>query len=546
MGQGANGWPAATDPARADREPSIDLAKQRSNQLGGPQHRRATLNGRTRLSLIAVAALATAGGTPAQAQFAGSYAPPTWTTTQDNPGSRVDTSGAPGSITLIAPNVGSSLSLITYSNIARLPGLYRFNWNFTNTIAEEDLPGFTINNNQQLFSQFDPALASQSGTEIYSLRRGDSFGFFIDSDSDSDAGILTISDFLYPVLYSSSIQPYADIQSVSLDAIKNQREMVLSQAGTCEQRGWIISEHSSTQPAKQADSHSTCIFISGGYASGSINGSATLGSYDSGNSSSAFGLEWKPAKPWAIGAAYGFGTANLSNFNFQETSAKLSSNINSVNAYGIYQPDEHWKIAAITGYSNFSHSGNRTFLGETANAQFSSSGYTAGLQASYEFQLKQGSKANPKPNPIRIRPLLSLAWAGNDQAGFTETGDAFLLKVNGQSSNSLIATAGTAIAAPIALNKAGTTVITPRAGVAFQYDMLANNLSNRSITASPVEFPTASFTETGQNRGSNTLYLDFGADLQINRNFGLYADVNYQAFSNGNELGYRGGLRANF
>jgi uncharacterized protein with beta-barrel porin domain len=286
--------------------------------------------------------------------------------------------------------------------------------------------------------------------------------------------------------------------------------------------------------------------VSGAYASGNINGSVSLGSYNSGNTSSAYGVEWKPGEQWAIGAAYGYGTANLSDFNFQGSSAQINSNINSINAYGVYQPDKNWKIAAITGYSNFSHSGYRTFLGDTAKANFSSTGYTAALQASYEFRLRQDSKPSSSLNPIRIRPLVNLAWAGNDQAGFTETGNTFLLNVNGQASNSLIATAGTAIELPIALNKARTTVLTPRAGLAYQYDMLANSTSNRTISATAVDVPSLSLTETGQNRGSNTLYLDFGADLQINRNFGLYADVNYQAFSNGNELGYRGGLRANF
>ena len=516
------------------------------------------MNRRTRLGLIGTLALA-ASGTPAWAQFSGSYAPPTWTTTQDNSNGTVNTGGAPGSIVLTAPGIVGNTNggSITYSNTANLTGVYSFNWNFTNTQNnDDDLPQFVTNGIATTFSQYilGTNLFSQNGSEAYSLKAGDTFGFrILDSDNDSFIGILTISNFLYPtpnplrpVLYSSAIQPYADIQSVSLDAIKNQRELILSQAGNCQQRGWVISDRSTTEPTKQSDSRSACIFISGGHASGSINGSPSLGSYDSDNTSSAYGVEWKPAKPWAIGAAYGYGTANLSNFNFQDNTARLNSNINSFNAYGVYQPDNHWKIAAIAGYSNFSHSGHRSFLGDTANAQFSANGYTAGLQASYEFQLKQQRKPNQSLSPIRIRPLISLAWAGNGQTGFTETGDAFLLNVDGQSSNSLIATAGTAIEAPIALNKAGTTVITPRAGVAFQYDMLANNLSNRSITATAVELPTASFTEAGQNRGANTLYLDLGADLQISKSFGLYVDVNYQAFSNGNELGYRGGLRASF
>lgn len=50
-------------------------------------------------------------------------------------GSKVDTSNAPASITLIAPNAGPGIIDLTYSNIARLTGLYRFDWKFTNTVA---------------------------------------------------------------------------------------------------------------------------------------------------------------------------------------------------------------------------------------------------------------------------------------------------------------------------------------------------------------------------------------------------------------------------
>jgi outer membrane autotransporter protein len=50
----------------------------------------------------------------------------------------------------------------------------------------------------------------------------------------------------------------------------------------------------------------------------------------------------------------------------------------------------------------------------------------------------------------------------------------------------------------------------------------------------------------GQNRGANSVYLDLGADLQINPQVVLYASVNYQAFTNGDQLGCQGGVRVKF
>lgn len=109
-----------------------------------------------------------------------------------------------------------------------------------------------------------------------------------------------------------------------------------------------------------------------------------------------------------------------------------------------------------------------------------------------------------------------------------------------------MATLGASLEAPLPLNSSKTTVLTPRVGVAYQYDFLANQNGNKSITAALQADPTRFSTEVGQNRGANSVYLDLGADLQINPNLVLYASVNYQAFTNGNQFGYQGGVRVKF
>lgn len=352
----------------------------------------------------------------------------------------------------------------------------------------------------------------------------------------------------FPSFSSTSLQPYADMQSIGLDALKNQRELVLNQAGDCDQKGWVVYDSNKTKAtSKTKKNQSLCVFAEGGYATGTINGTDTLAGYSTGNASSAYGVEWKPSKQWAVGASYGYGTTNLSNFNFQDTTSSISSNINSGNIYGVYRPDKHWKIAALFGYSDFSYSGSRTYLGDTANAKYSASGYTAALQASYDIPLSRdyNNKKNPL-SPVRIKPLVGLAWGANQQSSFSESGSGTLVNVQAQTTNSLMGTVGVGLEAPILLNSKKSMVLTPRVGAAYQYDFLANQAANKSITANLQSDTTTSYTEAGQNRGANNAYLDLGADFQLNPQVALFASVNYQVFTNGDQFGYQGGVRVKF
>jgi len=349
---------------------------------------------------------------------------------------------------------------------------------------------------------------------------------------------------------NSTLQPYASNQSIGLDALKNQRELVLNEAGECDHRGWVVYDSDKNQPQAKTKKHqSLCIFAEGGNATGTINGTGSLGGYNTANASSAYGLEWKLSKQWAVGAAYGYGSTNLSNFNFQDTSASIGSTINSGALYGVYRPDrqQRWKIAGLLGYSGFSFTGSRSYQGDIASSAYNASGYTGALQASYDIPLS--SDYNGEKNrlsPIRIKPMLGLAYGSQQQDGFSESGAGTLVTVQGQTTNSLLGSVGVSLEAPIALDKKQTTVLIPKIGVAYQVDFLADQDGNRSITASLQDNATTSYTVQGQNHGSSNLQLNLGADLQLNPKTVLYAGVNYQAFNNGDQFGYQGGLRYKF
>ena len=418
-------------------------------------------------------------------------------------------------------------------------------WTFSNA-ASVALSGTLLISGTYLPASSLSAFSGQGGNGTWDL-------LFEDSERNDP---LSINSWLLELLWQAAAaaapntQAYASNQSIGLDALKNQRELVLNEAGECDRRGWVVYDSDKNQPqAKTKKQQSLCIFAEGGNANGTINGTSSLGGYNTANASSAYGLEWKLSKQWAVGAAYGYGSTNLSNFNFQDTSASIGSTINSGALYGVYRPDkqQRWKIAGLFGYSGFSYTGSRSYLGDVASSAYNASGYTGALQASYDIPLTTDYNGEKnRLSPIRIKPMLGLAYGSQQQDGFSESGAGTLVNVQGQTTNSLLGNIGVSLEAPIALNQKKTTVLIPKIGVAYQYDFLADQDGNRSITASLQDDATTSYTVQGQTRGSSNLQLNLGADLQLNPKTVLYAGVNYQAFNNGDQFGYQGGLRYKF
>ena len=121
------------------------------------------------------------------------------------------------------------------------------------------------------------------------------------------------------------------------------------------------------------------------------------------------------------------------------------------------------------------------------------------------------------------------------------------LNVAGNSASSLVGTIGLELTSgPIPLNKAKTISLVPKLALAYQVDALAGESGNSSLLASLPASGSGSFLTQGQNRGINSLSIAAGADLALSRSTALYANLVYEAFSSGNQLGYSGGLRVKF
>lgn len=344
---------------------------------------------------------------------------------------------------------------------------------------------------------------------------------------------------------SLSPEPYAAFQSVGLNTLKRQRELLLAQAGHCRTTGWVVNTSGSS--ANRRGRHPFCIFALGANATSSVRGQDGLDSYDAGIFSSAYGIEYQPNDRFTLGAAYGYGTSNLSAM--ARSNGSVSSKVNSGSLYGVYRPSPAWTLRGLFGYSGFQLDGSRrlSFIGSGSPiaANPSANGLTLALNADVLIPLT-GPKAR---TAIVLKPLLGVAWGRYQQGGFQESDRGVLtMNVQGHTSDSLLGTIGAELTtAPMSLNRADTVALTPRLAVAYQVDVLAANRSNTSVTASFTGAPAAgSFPTQGENRGTNTVTVDAGVDLKVAKNASLYASVGYEIFSTGSQLSYGGGLKLSF
>jgi len=357
----------------------------------------------------------------------------------------------------------------------------------------------------------------------------------ISSNSQLTAAISTITP-----------ESYAAFQSVGLETLQRQRQQLLASAGQCASTGWVIN--GPTSKAAKAPKNPICLYGQAANANSSINGQDGLSSYNANLFSSFYGLEVKANPYWRFGAAYGYGTSNLNGLG--PTNAWVTATVNSGSLYGVYTPttSSPWTFKGLLGYGNYALNGSRQVAvigtGTPITGSTTANGLTAALTAEVAIPLTKPSA----PVPVLLKPLIGIAYGNYQQAGFSETGGGPLnLNVDGNSASSLIGTIGLELTSgPIPLNKAQSISLIPKLALAYQVDALAGELGNSSLSASMPASGSGSFLTQGQNRGVNGFSIAAGADLALSRSTALYGNVNVEAFSSGNQVGYGGGFRYKF
>jgi uncharacterized protein YhjY with autotransporter beta-barrel domain len=357
---------------------------------------------------------------------------------------------------------------------------------------------------------------------------------------------ITSSSQLTAAISTMGPESYAAFQSVGLETLQRQRQQLLDAAGQCATNGWVIN--APTSKIGKAPNTPICLYGQAGNANSNIQGQDGLASYNSSMFSSFYGLEIKANRYWSVGAAYGYGTSNLSGLGL--TNAWVTATVNSASLYGVYVPSpiSPWTFKGDVGYGNYALNGSRQVAviggGNPITGSTSANGLTAALTAEVVIPLTKPSA----PVPVLLKPLIGLAYGNYQQAGFSESGGGLLnLNVEGNSASSLVGTIGLELTSgPIPLNKGKTISLVPKFALAYQVDALAGDKGNSSLLASMPASGAGSFLTQGQNRGFNSFSMAAGADLALSKSTVLYATVNVEAFSAGSQFGYSGGVRVKF
>ena len=360
-------------------------------------------------------------------------------------------------------------------------------------------------------------------------------------------------------LHAISAEPYASMQSVALEAMEQFRANTLALSSGSKTIPFIAEEQvcqvesgTNTDPNQvpPADCKPRTVqkltpwslLIDGTNTQASLNGTNDLASLDYNIFSSSYGLQYDFNRQWSAGAAFGYGRANL--YNYEYANVRIDSSTYAGSVWGTYRPSAPWKLTALAGYMNLQYDSDRTInfggLNRTANANWSGNGFTTALAAEYEWVL-----ANDKTSrsAVRIKPNTFLSYALHNQGSFSESGAGALnLAVDSHTADSLLYGIGFQIETPIITGK--TSRLIPRLSLGYEYDFNGDTNEEHQLTASFAEVPALGSVDVlGQNRGSNALDVGLSLEYETSEKLSLYAGVGGAFWSNGNELSYGGGMR---
>jgi autotransporter-associated beta strand protein len=368
---------------------------------------------------------------------------------------------------------------------------------------------------------------------------------------------------LNQALHSITAEPYASMQSVALEAMEQFRTNALAltngdqairlwtDADMCQTNDGSLVPSKSDQapkdckPRKVSQASRWSLLIDATNTQANLDGTNELASLDYNIFQSTYGLQYDASKQWSIGAAFGYGQANL--YNYEYANSTIDSDTYSAGAWAIYRPSDPWKITALVGYMNLQYDSSRNInfggLNRTATANWSGNGFTTALEAEYDWILS-ANKADR--NAIRLKPNTYLAYSLHTQGNITESGaDSLNLAIDGHTADSLVYGIGFTLETPIQLAK--RTRLIPRLSVGYEHDFNGNANEEHQLSSSFADVPAlGSLDVLGQNRGADDLNVALNLELETSDQFSLYAGVGGSFWSNGNELSYGAGLRWRF
>ena len=352
---------------------------------------------------------------------------------------------------------------------------------------------------------------------------------------------LTNDNDLVNSMNSMSPESYSAFQSVGLDTIKDRRDLLISNAGSCLAKGIVLNDN---------ERNPLCFFTNSSNTVQEIDGKKGRSSYQSNRFSTHYGLEFLKSENLTLGTAFGHGTSNLNQMSINSSS--VSSKIKGGAIYSVYKPSiglqpsspGKTKVIGLIGYNHFDIDGTREAppSGLIANptnfsADYEANGVTAALQIEHIF-----TKVS---NDGYLKPLIGIAYSQYDQQGFTESSsNPMNLKINSSNEERLLATFAIEVGSA---KKPNEKRIASKVRLGLETEILRNANKTVSLDSSFEEASgLGSFTTKGQASGRDTAFVDGEVQIKISKNSILYTNASYTSFASGEDYSYGGGIRIAF
>ena len=348
------------------------------------------------------------------------------------------------------------------------------------------------------------------------------------TDGEGTSESVTASSITISQLHTEWVQPYTAMQNIGLGSIKNNRDLVLSKAGECNNYGWVIGDTD------------YCVYTNANNTTASVNGNSSYGGYDYTKFNTSLNVEKTINDRWKAGVAYGVGSSNLNNYNFSSTTASLSSTNTHYSIYGVKKVSDKFTLKGMIGGSDFDYKGNRNYSTTSATSAYDTDGYTAEINGIWD--IKKNIK-NMK-TPIRLQPTVGVAFAAHTQDGFSESGSGDLITIESNQAESLLFKTGISIDKQIPM-EGGKWILVPSLALNYEMDTFADD-SHRAlkggVTGSSDATTLVSAKTFDQHNGS----IKVGADFVCTKDFIFNLNAEYGLAEGGDEQSYGGGFKWQF
>ncbi len=349
-------------------------------------------------------------------------------------------------------------------------------------------------------------------------------GFLGDESLFYRFALANIIESTQTTLQSEWLQPYAAMQSVGLGSIKNNRDLVLSKAGECNNYGWEIGDSD------------YCIYTNVNNNTSFVNGDTTKGSYKTHAFNGSINLEKTINDKWKAGVSYGMGSTKLYDFDFSGTTSSLDSTNNHYSLYGVKKINDSFTLKGMVGGSVFDYEGERDFLTTSAISDYESDGFTAEINGTWDIK----KTIKKMETPIRLRPTVGVAFAAHSQDGFDESGTGDLIKVESNQAEQLLFKTGISVDKQIPM-EGGKWLLVPSLALNYEMDTYADD-SNRSIKGGLIESTTENTSVSAKTFGQHNGSLEVGADFVLTKDFMFNLKAEYGLAEGGDERAYGGGF----